>query len=77
MRSPTLIPMLGAAFLLASAVFCAQGFLATFEPTEDAANFATFRAAYAICGATSLLAALAVLTRLVHGRPAARAAGPG
>ncbi|MEY2805755.1 MAG: hypothetical protein RIR65_172 [Planctomycetota bacterium] len=67
MRIPTLIPMLCAAFLLAVAVFCLQGFLATFEPTAEPANFMVFRAAYAICGATSVLAAFVLVLRRVRG----------
>ena len=53
--------------LLAVAVFCLQGFLATFEPMTEPATFMVFRAAYAICGATSVLAAFVLVLRRVRG----------
>jgi len=45
-----LVAILGSLILLAVAAFCGFGFLATFEPTDNAAQFMAFRIGYAVIG---------------------------
>jgi hypothetical protein len=44
------VAIFGSLFLLAVAAFCVFGFLATFEPTDNTAQFMTFRVGYAVIG---------------------------
>ena len=44
----------GSLFLLALAVFCVFGFLATFEPTNNPGQFMAFRIGYAVVGLGSI-----------------------
>ncbi len=44
------ITILGSLSLFAVAAFCGFGFLATFEPTDDVAQFMAFRIGYAVIG---------------------------
>ena len=44
------VAILGSLLLLAVAAFCVFGFLATFEPTTNTAQFMTFRIGYSVIG---------------------------
>ncbi len=44
------VDIFGSLFLLSVAAFCVFGFLATFEPTDNTAQFMTFRVGYAVIG---------------------------
>jgi hypothetical protein len=44
------VAILGLILLLAVAAFCGFGFLTTFEPTNDLAQFMAFRIGYAVIG---------------------------
>ena len=45
-----IVASLGSLLLLAVAAFCVFGFLATFEPTDNAAQFMAFRIGYSVIG---------------------------
>ncbi len=45
-----IVAILGSLLLLAVAAFCVFGFLATFEPTDNAAQFMAFRIGYSVIG---------------------------
>jgi len=42
------VAVLGSLLLLAVAAFCVFGFMATFEPTDNVAQFMAFRIGYAV-----------------------------
>lgn len=46
----SLSALIGSLVLLAIAAFCVFGFLATFEPTDNTAQFMAFRIGYAVIG---------------------------
>jgi hypothetical protein len=50
-----LVAILGSLLLLAIAAFCGFGFLATFEPTDNAAQFMAFRIGYSVIGLGCLI----------------------
>ena len=45
-----LVAILGSLPLLAVAAFCGFGFLATFEPSDNATQFIAFRIGYSVIG---------------------------
>ena len=60
------VAILGSLFLLAVAGFCAFGLMATFEPTNNAAQFILFRVAYAVVGIGCLVGVLLMIVRSVQ-----------
>ncbi len=44
------VAIIGSLLLLSVAAFCLFGFLATFEPTDDVAQFMMFRIGYSVTG---------------------------
>ena len=55
--------------LLAVAVFCLFGFLATFEPTDRPGQFLAFRIGYTIVGIGCLVGMIAVILSGIRKRP--------
>ena len=53
-------------FLLAVAAFCLFGFLATFEPTSNTAQFIAFRIGYSVIGVGCLVAVGFLITTAVR-----------
>ena len=49
------VAILGSLLLLAVAAFSGFGFLATFEPTDEVAQFMAFRIAYSVIGIGCLI----------------------
>lgn len=49
------VAILGSLLLLVFATFCGFGFLATFEPTDNAAQFMAFRIGYSVIGLGCLI----------------------
>lgn len=49
------VAILGSLLLLAVAAFCGFGFFATFEPTDDVAQFMAFRIGYTVIGVGCLI----------------------
>lgn len=61
-----LVGILGSIFLLAVAAFCGFGFMATFEPTDNDAQFMAFRIAYAIIGIGCLVGTSSLIAKIVR-----------
>ncbi len=56
-----LLASAGSVLLLAVAVFCGFGFLATFEPTDNPRQFLAFRVGYAMVGLGCLFGVILLL----------------
>lgn len=52
--------------LLAVAAFCIFGFLATFEPTNNASEFLAFRIGYAVVGLGCVAGLIALIVKAVR-----------
>jgi hypothetical protein len=63
-----LVATLGSLLLLALAVFCAFGFMATFEPAARTAEFLAFRIGYAVIGIGCLVGAGVLLVKAMRKR---------
>ena len=61
-----LVAILGSLLLLAVAAFCGFGFLATFEPTENVAQFMAFRIGYAVIGLCCLVSVGFLIVKAVR-----------
>jgi MFS family permease len=70
MRLPAILVVACATILVCAALFCLQGFLATFEPTTSTTTFLVFRLIWAILGTASLVVAVALVARLARSRRA-------
>ncbi len=70
MRLPAILVVACATILVCAALFCLQGFLATFEPTTETTTFLVFRLTWAILGTASLVAAAVLVARLARRRRA-------
>lgn len=60
------LTVIGTLVLLAVAVFCVYGFLATFEPTDKPAMFLTFRIGYAAVGLGCMGGVLMAIVNAAH-----------
>ena len=61
-----LLALFGSLVLLAVAAFCAFGFLATFEPTNNAGEFLAFRIGYAVVGLGCVAGLIALIVKAVR-----------
>lgn len=61
-----LLALLGSLVLLAVFAFCAFGFLATFEPTNNRVQFLAFRVGYAVVALGCLAGMISLIVNAVR-----------